>query len=104
METKSIRQGDVLLMPVNEKIPADAKITSRVVLAEGEITGHAHVLEAERVITWEDFVVVDGDTPGALKHEDHDPNPVYVVEPGQVYRVIRQRQFNLSEQWEQVQD
>jgi len=97
-----IRQGDVLLVKVDVKPPKDAEITKRVILAEGEVTGHNHVLEAPRIARWEDFVCVMGDT-GILTHPDHDPIPAKVVEPG-VYRVIRQREYTLDGMWKQVQD
>ncbi|MCC6388311.1 MAG: hypothetical protein IT302_13135 [Dehalococcoidia bacterium] len=45
-----IRQGDVLLVPVDTAPPADAARTSEVVLALGEITGHAHRLSGAAVL------------------------------------------------------
>ena len=39
-----IRQGDVLLVPVDNVAPAAATTKVQVILAEGEITGHAHRL------------------------------------------------------------
>jgi len=42
-----VRQGDVLLHPI-ERLPEGAvrvKVSGRIVLAEGEATGHAHVIE-----------------------------------------------------------
>ena len=44
-----IRQGDVLLVPVDTAPPADAARTSEVILALGEITGHAHRLSGAAV-------------------------------------------------------
>jgi hypothetical protein len=49
-------------------------------------------------------VRVEGDEPGTLQHEDHDPSPAAVAVPGQTYRVIRQREWELSGQWRQVAD
>lgn len=100
-----IRQGDVLLVPVDCTPPQNAKRLNAVILAEGEITGHNHTLTAEAgILRWQDFVVVQGDKPGILQHPDHDPEPAAVVEPGVVYRVVHQREYTLSEQWQQVRD
>ena len=41
-----LRQGDVLLVPV-ERLPEEVAVTAsgaRIVLAEGEATGHAHAV------------------------------------------------------------
>src|SRR5574337_1088766 len=42
--TGILRQGDVLLVPSTEEIPREAKQSESLTLAEGEATGHAHVL------------------------------------------------------------
>ena len=45
---KTYRQGDVLIRQVNE-IPSQAKVkknVGRIVLAYGEVTGHAHAISA----------------------------------------------------------
>ena len=103
-----IRQGDILLVPVAQAPPKDCEVRQEVVLAEGELTGHAHRVHAPTVKTWEldgdRYVLVDGAEPGALSHEDHDPTPAAVVEPGQTYRVVRQQEWDLSGQWRQVLD
>ena len=103
-----IRQGDVLLVPVDTAPPADAARTSEVVLALGEVTGHAHRLSGAAVLEWQKggsrFVRVLGSEPGALSHEDHDPVPARVVPPGQTYRVVQQREWNLAGQWQEVAD
>jgi hypothetical protein len=97
-----IRQGDLLLVPV-EEIPADARglPSGRLVLAEGEATGHAHVVDDVRASlhsvrgagswfgngTW--FLSVAEGVPVLLVHEEHDPLSVL---PG-VYEVRRQREY-----------
>ena len=104
----SIRQGDVLLMPVADTPPTEVRVSGEVVLAEGELTGHAHRLAAPVVYEWEmagqRYVRVVGDEPGTLAHEDHDPVPVPVVEPNQTYRVVPQREWDLAGQWRRVVD
>ena len=93
-----VRQGDVLLVPV-ETAPEDARPVSSdggaVVLALGEATGHAHVIRNERATlvaakgAAEVFLVVRGQTPVTLSHEEHHALP---VAPG-AYRVVRQREY-----------
>jgi hypothetical protein len=94
---KQFRQGDVLLRAV-EAIPPRAKPVppdgDRVVLAYGEVTGHAHAFAAARVSllregrTGRSFLtVVEG---GArLRHEEHDP----ILVPAGSYEFIRQREY-----------
>ncbi len=88
------RQGDVLLVKV-DKMPPDAVPVEpdgdRVVLAYGEVTGHAHALSAAITTLYEHadgrFLVVE--KPSALVHEEH---AAIDLAPG-VYRVIRQREY-----------
>jgi hypothetical protein len=99
---RSYRQGDVLLMAC-DSIPAAARREApekgRVVLARGEITGHAHVMAADRVCHFRDdgtgggFLRIEGNAPVALTHEEHAP---LMVPPGS-YRVIRQREYQPRE-------
>ncbi len=103
-EKGQIRQGDILLVPVDETPPADAMQHSHVVLAEGELTGHAHVVEAPRILTWGDMFQVASEAPGKLTHQDHDPQPAAVVVPGQTYKVVRQREYSIEGMWKQVED
>src|SRR5262245_17263322 len=96
------RQGDVLLVPVDE-LPEDAKEQERdrgrIVLAYGEATGHAHAIADDGAQLFE-AVEERGSfrrserflrlvKPSALRHEEHAP---IVVREG-VYRVVRQREW-----------
>lgn len=106
---RPIRQGDVLLVPADVQTPSDTAAAPQVVLAEGEVTGHAHRLSAPAgVLDWNvgdaRYVRVLGTERGTLGHEDHDPIPAAVVAPGQTYRVIPQREWDLSGQWRKVAD
>ena len=94
-----IRQGDLLLVPV-DGLPngADRVRSGRLVLAEGEATGHAHVVDDERASLhrrrdrWspvELYLSVVGDDPVFLVHEEHDR---LRVTPG-VWEVRRQREY-----------
>ena len=92
-----IRQGDVLLVPVDE-IPAGvrpvARADGRLVLATGEATGHAHaVLDAGAHLLENDvderFLQVLEEGGVTLTHEEH---AAVRVPPGD-YRVRRQREY-----------
>ena len=100
---KMYRQGDVLLVKVKQ-VPQYAKDVTpgdRIVLAYGEVTGHAHAVYPEviekqkpelKAKLWdagaERFLQVIEKT--ALRHEEHTP-----IELGKgVYRVVRQREFD----------
>lgn len=76
---QQVRQGDVLLVPVNV-IPAsaqmDATTDGRTILAYGEVTGHAHVIEAEPKalryrVTPEGKRFVELLKKVVLRHEEH---------------------------------
>jgi len=109
------RQGDVVLKRI-EKLPAGVvpvkRESKRVVLAHGEVTGHAHAISDKHVrqfraadgaptldgagmklragggLPAQTFLVVD-DKPCMLKHEEHE---AIEIQPG-VYRVTRQREY-----------
>lgn len=90
-----VRQGDVLLVPV-ASIPADAKPgrreKGRIVLAYGEVTGHAHSIAAPWVVLLEDEgtryirVPMEG---AELHHEEH---AAIRLTPGE-YRIVIQREY-----------
>ena len=96
------RQGDVLIIPV-AKLPANLenvdRENGRIVLAHGEVTGHAHAIKDQRAALFRDpklaaiFMHVTGDAPVALEHEEHS---TIQVPPGD-YRVIRQREYSPEE-------
>lgn len=109
------RQGDVVLKRI-EKLPAGVvpvkRESKRVVLAHGEVTGHAHAISEKHVrqfraadgaptlegagmklragggLPAQTFLVVD-DKPCMLQHEEHE---AIEIPPG-VYRVTRQREY-----------
>ncbi len=98
------RQGDVLLRRIDNipagsaQQPADA---GRVVLAYGEVTGHAHAIEASLA-----HIYKSGDKeylramPGAvLRHEEH---AAIAVEPG-CYEILHQREYE-PQSWRRVAD
>ena len=92
---KPIQQGDVFIEPCGE-IPSGRMVDSvggRFVLAEGEATGHAHVIEDVAGIK---FVEKDGKfylqnkIPATVKHEEHRP---ITIPPG-TWRVKRVREYD----------
>lgn len=97
------RQGDVLI--AGAAIPSDAieiKPGQRGhVLAEGEATGHAHVVSPAHVLAY--FVGLDMYLrvlkESHVEHEEHDQ---IVLPPGD-YRVVRQREYT-PEEIQNVQD
>ena len=102
--SKQYRQGDVLLVPV-EKLPEGCRKESpdgsRVVLAYGEVTGHAHAIDCALATTYqcgaERYLRVQ--TGAVLRHEEHEH---MALEPG-VYKVVQQREYEPAG-WRNVVD
>jgi hypothetical protein len=95
--TRQYRQGDVLLCGVDEIPPAAIPVPSagdRVIVALGELTGHAHAFDGHAVRlfreagTGRSFFEI-GETGAALVHEEHDP---IHVSAGR-YELRRQREY-----------
>lgn len=89
-----IVQGDVLLLPI-VAMPDGAWEQldgTRHVLALGEVTGHAHVLDGATLLRGAAGErVVQAHEGAALRHEDHGP---VAVAPG-AYRVLQQSEPDL---------
>lgn len=88
------RQGDVLLVKVAQ-LPAGSekeKYGARIVLAYGEVTGHAHAISplAASYFVYEHTNYLQVDEPTNLVHEEHD---AIAVQPG-IYKVVRQREYD----------
>jgi hypothetical protein len=92
------RQGDVLMQSVEAKdLPSgEWKTSRRLVLAEGEATGHAHVLIADPTVPEIEFLEKDATLylkvaePSPLIHEEHAR---ITVEPG-IYKVQKGREYS----------
>lgn len=93
------RQGDVLILRIEnmpKAIEPVARENGRIVLAHGEVTGHAHAIKDDRAALFRDpklmavFMLVSGDGPVALEHDEHD---TIHIPPGR-YQVIRQREYS----------
>jgi len=72
------------------------------VLAEGEATGHAHVIEGSILTATAGGRMLLKVLHGAITHPDHDPVPRPIA-PGW-YEVIRQRVYTPSQGWDWVAD
>ena len=94
----TLRQGDIRLVPVEQlpdglhEIPRE---NGRIVLAEGEATGHLHAIEApEASFHAESLEEIEGrflviEAEAALTHPEHGTIQV----PAGNYRVTRQREY-----------
>lgn len=121
--TKQFRQGDVLLIAVAGVLAASLKPAERdqgrIVLAYGEVTGHAHAITEERVVLLvaddaaamgdaarellasvgltteirdEDIVgVLTVGEDAVVRHEEHAPIPLVA---GEQFLVLRQREYS----------
>ena len=99
MDQQLIRQGDVALVPVAalpeglREVPRDR---GRLVLAYGEVTGHAHVIDAPAEATLltteegERFLRIVGSEHVMLVHEEHS---AIAVAPG-LYRLPPQVEWS----------
>lgn len=97
------RQGDVLLIPVDEAPGARAMLTRAdlrpkgvkagvgLVLAAGEATGHHHAIKDRNARAFRsggDLFVTVGQKGATLQHEEHASIPL----PQGTYRVVRARE------------
>jgi hypothetical protein len=89
------RQGDVLLVKVEmDSVPKGAvkqDADGRIVLAYGEVTGHAHAIDSSlaALYQWKGDRLVEAKPGARLVHEEHNPID---LEPG-IYKVIQQREY-----------
>ena len=91
------RQGDVIMIAV-KSMPNDttpiARESGRIILAHGELTGHAHAIADEQAEFFatkagQQFLRITGAT-AELRHEEHTA----VKLPAGVYRVARQVEYS----------
>lgn len=95
MAPRYYQHGDVLI--VAAELPAASTLTPArdgLVLARGEVTGHAHRVAGPEVEAWEDaqgtLWLRVGAGGGTVTHEEHG---VGVVEPG-TYRIDRVQEYD----------
>lgn len=100
------RQGDVLIVNFDQPVVEERYVNGKhLTLANGEATGHSHVLTAEKIraaspwanrevgtenrIGMRPSMVFSIDVPGVVKHEEHAP---VHLDPGN-YAVFIQREY-----------
>lgn len=101
-----IQQGDVLIKKA-ASIPVGAKVVERkprgFVLAEGEVTGHAHTIEEEVELFEKDgtLYLKVKDAPVTVKHEEHG----HVEVPAGIYEIGIVKEYDhFAEEARAVQD
>lgn len=88
---KIYRQGDILFKKISS-LPTQLKEKQDKVVAEGEVTGHAHVLDNGALyesLNSESILFIKSDQKTRIVHDEHLP---IKLEPGN-YEVIRQREY-----------
>ena len=103
MRQQQVRQGDVFLVPTRKRPSEQARPVTdngRVILAYGEVTGHAHqvvgVDDADPVPVMELFEEPDGTRLLVVKRDallTHEEHGQIALAPGG-YEVIRQREYS----------
>ena len=99
------RHGDVGLFAAELPAGAILERTEGIVLAEGEVTGHAHRIKSGPVSLWnagkQRYIIV-GEGGAMLDHEEHGPLP---IAPG-TYECRIQRVFDYTKEegWRRVAD
>lgn len=102
-----LQQGDVLLRKIN-KIPSKIKKIARkergYVLAEGEVTGHAHVITDDIDLMLEEVsgkMFMKNESEVVIKHEEHK----HINIPAGTWEIgIVQEYDHFAEEARQVQD
>jgi hypothetical protein len=102
VQNQIYRQGDVLIRRVSRLPNGSKDVTpkSRIVLAHGEVTGHAHAI-AEGEAREYSFAGAAGIVRRFLKvvseatvrHEEHAPIPL----PSGLYEIVQQREYHPEE-------
>ena len=90
------RQGDVLIVPcarVDSEVRPVEREGGRIVLAHGEVTGHAHAIASVDACLPIDSKTLDRyldvKAPVVLDHEEH----TRIELPSGFYRVVQQREY-----------
>jgi hypothetical protein len=115
MTMRMFRQGDVLIEQIEtlpkgklDEVPREG---GRVILAHGEVTGHAHALTDQSAVLMsfrtmdprgrpEELRFLKVGKQSTLSHEEHGP----IELPSGTYKVTIQRQWDQSQGWTNVVD
>ncbi len=102
---KQIQHGDVLFKRI-PRLPSGLKPFSRhdgkLIVAEGEATGHNHVIESDKATLW--TLEKDGETqlyleaiePVIITHEEHKALPI----PKGIYEIGRVKEYDYFSEME----
>ena len=87
------RQGDVLIQKI-DALPVEAREVEwedRVILAYGEVTGHAHAISTDyaKMYSWQGDRLLEIKAGAKLVHEEH----ATIALPEGFYKVIQQREY-----------
>lgn len=100
MKRQCYRQGDVILLKVDE-IPDGAQKLNHRTVAVGEATGHAHRLESGALFSFDDKLYARlQEKLSVLSHEEHGE----IQLPNGNYEIIIQREGYDDEAWTRVID
>lgn len=93
------RQGDVLIIPIKH-LPSGLepvkRESGRIILAHGEVTGHAHAIKDHEAALFRDpklaaiFMNVSSEGGVSLEHEEHGTIGI----PAGNYQIVRQREYS----------
>ena len=101
MNKKQIQHGDVLLEKV-AKLPKECKRVEdrngRLVIAEGEATGHSHTITADMATLYElkGNLYVEITKPTTIEHQEHKALPI----PEGIYQIGRVKEFDYLQEME----
>ena len=92
------RQGDVLIIEVDGDVAGEpiARENGRIVLAHGEVTGHAHTIANPAVAFVTDSAherYLVSDEPFVVRHQEHAPVRV----PAGTFKIVRQVEYTPTE-------
>jgi hypothetical protein len=90
------RQGDILFIQADKSIPTNGTASGTLEIAQGEVTGHAHILHAGviRFLASMGNWLTHLDLPqgGTIRHDEHAP----IELPPGAYEIRRQREYAYS--------
>lgn len=89
-----VRHGDVLIDQVDTDVDGQAipREGGKIILAHGEVTGHAHAIaqRAVRFVEVESERYLSSTNPFVVRHEEHAP----IKLPAGTFKVVRQREYS----------
>lgn len=88
------RQGDILVIQLNEDIPDDARVIEQdqLTLALGEATGHSHTVTSKGAVLYavkENLRLMKLERATSLLHQEH----AEITLPAGNYQIIRQVEY-----------